>query len=367
MKYLILASRILAGSVFLFSGLVKAIDPMGTAYKFQDYFSAFDVGFLSGFGLPLAILLCAAEFFSGFSVLTGFSIRTGIKVMMLLMLVFTPLTLFIAFTSPVTDCGCFGDAIKLTNWQTFWKNLVLIIPVTLVFFSGKSLPESSPVKEWAYPGITLVFFFLFIIYNLRYLPVIDFLPYKTGINIADEMSIPEGAPVDRYETTFLYEKDGQVKEFDLSNYPAGDTAWKFIDQKSVLIEKGYEPPIHDFVLSSETGEDMTENILSFPGYTLFMIIKDIPGAQIDHVREGLEHGRYVMNNGMRFYVLTASGRNGTEEYETDTEIQFLTADETTLKTMVRSEPGYMLIRNGVIEGKWSRVNLPEKEWFGRLK
>lgn len=361
MKILILISRIITGGAFIFSGFVKAVDPMGSAYKFQDYFSAFNLAFLSDASLLFSVLLCTTEFLAGFCVLTGIRLRAGISVTMLLMVIFTPLTLFLAIKNPVTDCGCFGDAIKLTNWQTFLKNLVLITFTSILFFNRKKLKHDSLPYNIGLISLTTVIFLLFAFYNLRNLPVIDFLPYKKGVRISDQMTIPEGSSPDKYETTFLYEKDGVIKEFDLSNYPADDTTWKFIDQKSVLTEKGYVPPIHDFVVVNESGEDITSDLLSHPGFTLLLISKKISEADDDLISKGLDYGRHVMNNGAEFYVFTASGKDETAPFEE--EFAICTVDETTLKTMVRANPGFMLIHNGVIKEKWSSATLPEKEWF----
>jgi Methylamine utilisation protein MauE len=365
MKIIRAVSRVLIGLVFLFSGTVKAIDPLGSAYKFHDYFQAFNIGFLSGLSLPLAILLCTAEFIAGFSVLSGIRLKTGIWVTLILMLIFTPLTFILALTNPVSDCGCFGDAVHLTNWQTFGKNIILLAS-TIVLFAGikqvKQLLRAS--SEWIIISSVSILFVLFALFNLRYLPVIDFLPYRKGVTIAKEMVIPEGAPPDQYRTTFIYEKDGKKKEFTLDNYPANDTSWKFIDQKSVLIKKGYQPPVHDFSITSMNGEDLTQKVLSNPGYTLLMISKKLREAPAKSLDEGFDLGKYCLSNGIDFYVLTASGTAEAKSYKNG--LTFCSTDETTLKTMIRANPGYILLRNGTIEGKWSGADCPDKEWFGRL-
>lgn len=360
MKIIVLISRIIVGLAFMFSGFVKGVDPLGSAYKFQDYFSAFDIGFLKPLSLALSILLCTTEFIAGFSVLTGIRFKTGTTVVLLLMAVFTPLTFILALTNPVSDCGCFGDAVQLTNWQTFGKNMVLIAFTIILFINRNRIKQITSTKtEWiGIAGISLAFV-LFCFYNLRYLPVIDFLPYKEGIRIADKMVIPEGAQPDRYETTFIYEKDGVQREFTLSNYPADDTAWKFIDQKSVLVEKGYEPEIHDFAITTAEGDDITESVLGDPGLSVLMVAKKFDEAKENHLLKGFEFGMACMNNDIKFYVLTASGSDEIKEYENG--LQFCTMDETTLKSMIRSNPGYILLRDGVIMQKWSRANLPEKE------
>lgn len=362
MKTLRIISRIITGLVFMFSGIVKGIDPLGSAYKFHDYFQAFNLDFLDPLVLPLSVLLCTAEFISGFSVLSGYRQKAGITGVFILMLIFTPLTLVLALTNPVSDCGCFGDAIHLTNWQTFWKNIVLMALV-IILFSGKKQAVNvfRPVKEWLLIGSAVVMFIGFCLLNLRYLPVIDFLPYKTGTIIAESMKIPEGMPSDKYETTFIYEKDNTRKEFTLDNYPADDTSWKFIDQKSVLVEKGYVPPIHDFSLTLHGGSDITEQILSSKGYTLLMISKKTEEAKPERLEKGFDTGKKLIKEGTGFYVVSASTEDMTDSFKNG--LPFCSADETTLKTVVRSNPGYMLLKDGTITGKWSWANLPEYENF----
>jgi hypothetical protein len=358
-------SRIVIGVVFLFSGTVKAIDPLGTVYKLQDYFQAFNISFLKDLALLFTIILCTAEFIAGFSVLFNIRQKAGIWIAMIMMAIFTPLTFILALTNPVTDCGCFGDVIKLTNWQTFLKNIILIIPAIILFINRKDAKaQHGSTRQWALLSIIALFFVAFIFYNLRYLPVIDFLPYKRGTYIPDKMIIPEGKPPDKYETTFIYEKDDQRKEFTLENYPADDTTWKFIDQKSVLVSKGYQPPIHDFTITSIYGDDLTQKILTSPGYTILMISPKIGNANPEMLRKGFELGYYCMGNMVDFYLLTASGSDEVRGYENG--ITFCLTDETTLKTMVRANPGYILLKKGTILGKWSWANLPEKETFSKL-
>jgi len=223
MKIFRTVSRIIIGLVFIFSGVVKAIDPLGSAYKFHDYFQAFNLGFLNGLSLPLAILLSTIEFIAGISVLTGLKLKTGIWLVMILLTIFTPLTFILALTNPVSDCGCFGDAIQLTNWQTFGKNIVLFF-LMIVLFKGRNNIEIhvSISTQWAVISVMTFLIIVFSLVNLRYLPVIDFLPFKPGVKIADKMIVPENAMVDEYLTTFIYEKDGVKKEFNLNNYPAND-------------------------------------------------------------------------------------------------------------------------------------------------
>jgi triosephosphate isomerase len=175
--------------------------------------------------------------------------------------------------------------------------------------------------------------------------------------IRDKMTIPEGATSDKYKTTFIYEKDGLKKEFTLGNYPADDTAWKFVEQKSVLVSKGFVPEIHDFSVTSMEKTDLTDSILSNPGYTMLMVSRKLEKAGKNRLARGFETGIKCKNEGIDFYVLTASGSDLISGYKND--VRICQTDETTLKTMVRSNPGYILLRNGTIIGKWSWAKLPD--------
>ena len=360
MKIIRFISRIIIGVVFIFSGTVKAIDPLGTVYKLHDYFQAFNISFLDSFSLVFTILLCTLEFIAGVSVLLNIRIKTGIWIVFIFMLIFTPLTLILAITNPVSDCGCFGDAMHLTNWQTFLKNIILLIPCIFLFISRKEIiSRHSFTREWTTISIFVLLFVVFIYYNLKYLPVIDFLPYKTGTYIPEKMVIPEGKQPDKYETTFIYEKEGVQKEFTLDNYPANDSTWKFVDQKSVLISKGYQPPIHDFNIITLNDEDITDDILTSKRYTILMISIKLDETDHDLLVKGFELGYYCMGNFTDFYILTASGSDEIRSFNNG--LQFCRADETTLKTIIRANPGYILLKEGTIVAKWSWANLPEKE------
>lgn len=362
MRHFRVLIRIATGLVFVFSGFVKAIDPLGSAYKFHDYFIAFDIDFLKFTGLPLSVLLCTAEFVTGISLVTGLRQREGTWAAFILIAFFTPLTLFLAITNPVSDCGCFGDAVHLTNWQTFGKNVLLLGMIIYLFISRKEITDTlSPVKEWTFIGSAVLLIVAFCSFNIKYLPLIDFLPYKVGVNISEGMSIPDDAPHNQYKTSFIYEKDGTRKEFTLEDYPADDTTWKFVEQVSILIKEGYTPPIHDFSVSTLDNDDITRDILNDNGYTLLMISKKLSETDPDRLEAGFLKGIHCITSDIGFYVITASGSDEIRRFENG--LQFCKADETALKTIVRSNPGYVLIKDGTIIGKWSWANLPEDEWF----
>jgi len=354
-KSLISLSRIITGTVFVFSGFVKAVDPLGSTYKFIDYFTAFHIQFLEPIALPLAIMLSSVEFLIGISMLIGYRYRTASWALLFFMSFFTILTFILALTNPVSDCGCFGDAIVLTNWQTFIKNIILLPFVILIFIFRKRISPSYPsVAEWIYLSI---FAFLIVVFQanaLRHLPLLDFRPYKTGTNIPEKMIIPAGAPADEYKTYLYYEKDGVVKEFTEDNFPWQDSTWKFVDSKNILVRKGYEPPVHDFSVTDAEGNDLTETLLKDRDYSMLLIAYDIKDADGTALQRANDLAASCTGNDCSFYCLTSSSAAETEEVKSSLllDYNFYTTDEITLKTIIRANPGLVLLKEGTILGKW---------------
>ncbi len=362
MKTLTQIARILTGLLFVFSGFVKGIDPMGTAFKLSDYFTALNMGFLDTLALPLSITLCLVEFIAGMMLLSGSMVRLASWMVALFMALFTPLTLILAIFNPVSDCGCFGDAIHLTNWETFFKNVAITLLVVFVFIKRDDPTGTLTLKAGL--NFTLFFAFMFLLfmrYNLAYLPVIDFRPYKVGTNLQEAMAIPPDAEPDKYDIRFIYEKDGIQKEFTLNDYPADDTTWVFVDQKSVLISKGYVPPIHDFTLISREGVDMTDLVTGHQGDVLLMVARRLEKSHREGLVKGYDLGIALRDSETRFYIVTAS----TPELAAGlvTGFNALYADETTLKTVIRSDPGFVLLHNGTVAAQWSHHNLPATNEF----
>ena len=361
-----LISRYFLGSIFIFSGFVKAIDPLGSTYKFTDYFEAFGWEALRPIALILAILLSSSELLIGLCLVFKLRMKVTAWALLIFISFFTILTLYIAIKNPVTDCGCFGDALILSNWQTFYKNLVFFIPTVIIFWQRKKFEiEFNVLYEWALTiGLFLTAVFISV-YCYRNLPLIDFRPYKLGTNIPASMIVPKGMQRDEYKTVLVYEKTGIKKEFDLNNAPYSDTTWKWIETKNTLIKKGYEPPIHDFSITSTEGEDMTKSILSDPGYSFLIVSYKLENAS----RKGLEDlnsfALMASANGYSVYGMTASTIQTIDSSKLWLKpvFNFYTTDEITLKTMIRSNPGLMLIKEGNVIGKWSYRNIPQDDFF----
>lgn len=356
--------RLLLGGVFLFSGFTKAIDPLGFFYKLQDYLAAFGMLDWVGDAVQLlgGIILSATELAVGIFLLLGIRRIFSTTVALLLMVFMTPLTLYLALANPVSDCGCFGDAWVLTNWQTFGKNVVLLLAAWVAAkWRGLLVKLISHKTEWMVSTYTFIFVFALSFYCLGQLPIIDFRPYKIGVNIKAAMEMPEGAKPSVYETRFLMRKGGEEREFTLDDYP--DSTWTFVEARNVLVEKGYEPPIHDFaMMSAETGEDITDRVLADSGYTFLLVAYRIEEADDDYIDLINEIYDYSVEHGYAFYALTSSPEADIERWRdmTGAEYPFCQMDDITLKTIVRSNPGLLLLREGTILNKWSDNALPDE-------
>lgn len=367
MKILSIISRGLLGVLFIFSGFVKALDPLGSAYKFGDYFHAFGLEFLDGISLPLGIFLSAFELVLGLTLILGYQKRITYWVLLVFMSFFTLLTFVLALTNPVTDCGCFGDAIIMTNWETFFKNIVFMVFVLILFMNRNNV--QNELQGYAERGLILLFFlgcFMFSLHAVRHLPILDFRPYDIGTHIPDGMIIPDGAPTDVYETILFYKnmETGDTEEFTLENYPQDTILYSFVTSESKLISKGYEPPIHDFGITDPSGNDITDILLDFPGYSLLMIGYDLEESDEDIL--------YNMNqwetlaslaDDFQFIPVTASATSTINEVidRASLTYDFYSADEIMLKTVVRSNPGMVLLKNGTIMGKWAGNDFPPVE------
>ena len=320
--------RTLFGAVCIFSGFVKAIDPLGTAYKIEDYLNAFG-GIFPNFtwiALPASIALSMFEFALGCALLFNLKRKLTSWLAFVFMLFMTVLTLYIALENPVSDCGCFGDAIVLDNWTTFYKNIVLMAMV-IWLLATQRYAKTWFVNwvEWSGIAFFCLVSIVLSVVCLRHLPFIDFRPYKVGTDIEKGMEIPEGAPADEYHITFIYEKDGVQQEFTLENYPKGDSTWTFVDQKSVLVKQGYVPPIHDFSITDANFDDITYDVLDYEGYTILAVMYDL---QKTNMRQ-----------------------------------PFCGTDPITLKTIIRANPGIVLLKDGVVVGKWNMRDVKEKKIF----
>ena len=407
-------SRLVVGSLFIVSGLIKANDPVGFSYKLKDYFApdVLDLEFLVPYVLLMAVLICAIEIVLGVAALFGSKMKFVSWMLLLMIVFFTFLTFYSAYYEKVTDCGCFGDALKLTPWESFSKDLVLLVLVLIIFLKRGSIVINSSnedkmllpasilliavfsfgVISWGFPiyfsallflviwllkkqekllekfsmiafGVPAVVSLLFSAYVLMHLPIRDFRPYAIGKSIPDGMIIPEGEPIDVYKNIWYYkDADGTVNEYLDEDKPWEDTTRVFVDRESILIEEGYEPPIHDFSISTMDGEDYTDMFIMDPGYVLFVIAYDITNQNnIDVSTKVNALATKCTENEIAFIGLTSSLYESVEDFRHKVQAgyDYYTTDEKTLQTILRSNPGLMLIHNGVIIGKWHYNDIPE--------
>ena len=357
--------RFILAVTFIFSGYVKAIDPLGTLYKLKDYAAAMALNdILPDWALVIvAIALGALEFSQGVFMLFAVRRHMVSKITLALMSVMTALTVWIYIADPVKDCGCFGDALKLTNGETLLKNIVLIACATLVAWRPVDMARFiSRTNQWIVRYYTITYIVVTSVYCLYTLPIFDFRPYRVGTNIKQGMEIPEGAEQPEFESTFILRKNGVTREFTLDNYP--DSTWEYVDTKTVQTKKGYEPPIHDFAITTnDPGEDITEQVLTKKGYTFLLVSPRLAVADDSNFGDIDQIYEYAEENGVDFFCLTASTNEDIERWRelTGAEYKFCNADETTLKTMIRSNPGLILLKDGTIIGKWSHNALPQTD------
>jgi uncharacterized membrane protein YphA (DoxX/SURF4 family) len=362
-------ARILVGLTFIFSGFVKGIDPWGSAYKFSDYFTAMHLDWLHWAAFPLGVLLAFAEVAIGVALLFNVFLRLFSWLALVFMAFFTGLTLWIAIENPVTDCGCFGDALVITNWETFYKNVVLLILTIIVFYyrnNMKGLPEKKP--GYVLSIIAVAIYAGLVIYSYNHLPPFDFRPFKVGTNIQEAMSVPEDAPQDVYENLFYYrnKNTGEVEQFTEEDYPWQDTVnWEFHDMESLLVQEGYEPPIHDFRIETLEGDDILDFFLYDDNYVFMLISYDLNKSNTRAQGKINTLANWAINNEMQFIGLTSSLPREAEAFAEKHAVpyEFFNTDEITLKTIIRSNPGLMVIKNGTIVAKYHYNDIPTPEQF----
>lgn len=373
LKVLVEVSRFLLGVTFIFSGFVKMVDPLGTAYKIQDYFIAFGLDSLDFLSLPLSILQCVVEFAVGVFLFLGIYRKWNTRVALLIMLFMTPLTLYLAIANPVSDCGCFGDAWKITNWETFFKNVVLLAASVITVIYNQKIFNFYTGKFYWLIGVWVVFFgTVFSVYSYYSEPIIDFRPYKIGANLPELMNVEEGKG-DVYENVFIYEKDGVKKEFNEDNYPWQDTSWVFVDRINKLVIEGQKPIITDFEIERlyfnpektdfEGVENITDEVLvEDDNYVFLMIAYSLEDMRETYLSRFVDVNNYAVEHHYNFYCLTSSTKDQIIDWEDEyaNNFKFCLTDERTLKTMMRSNPGLMLLKNGVIINKWTGSDAPSE-------
>lgn len=349
-------TRLLVAVTFIFSGFVKLVDPLGSAYKFEEYFGAdvLNLEFLSPFALQFSVILILAEIMLGVMLLVGFKAKLTVWSLFLITLLFLFLTWYSAYYDKVTDCGCFGDAVKLTPWETFYKNVILIVMVVYLLIRVYDIQAIwSDIFAKRASLISLLLFVGIVIYVLRYLPIIDFRPYAIGKNIPEGMMIPEGAEQPVFEDTWIYNVNGEEKVFSTDDKPWNIEGATFVDRKTRTLKEGYVPPIHDFTMENG-GEDLTE-ILMEKEKLMLVVAYNLEMTSEKGMRQIKNLSEKAMEKGYSVYCFSASTQEDYEKLKERYKLDFdlLFCDETTLKTIVRSNPGILTLNKGTITGKWS--------------
>lgn len=362
-KTIITVCRILVGLTFIFSGFVKAVDPVGSMIKFNEYFDAFHTPFLQTFSLFFAITLCSLEFILGFALVFGSRIRLISLLSLLLMVFFTIQTFILALWNPVSDCGCFGDAIKLTNWHTFYKNIILMLLVILVFIYRKKINPLLPKAQW----LTIIFAFVVVLtvslYSYLYKPLIDFRPYKAGNDILKLKTIPKGKHGDIYKSVLIYKnkKTGVLTNFSENNIPMDTNTWQYIDTKTELVEKGYTPPTRDFKIFDLQGNDFTDTFLSQKGYRILIVYENLSKSNLRAQRKINELVNEISKSGqIKVWALTSSLADEIAKYvkKNNVSYSFYTTDPVIIKTIDRSNPAIVLFRDNVVIKHWPARGIP---------
>lgn len=363
--------RMALAATFIFSGFVKANDPYGMAYKLQDYLIAFGMSDIPQFlVLAAAVVIAMVEFTMGIYLLFGISRSAVSKLVVLFMSLMTLLTVYIYIYDPVKDCGCFGDAVVLTNFETLIKNIVLLGAALVVVRKPKYQVEFiSPNTAWLISLYAVVFILGFSVYCVRSLPFIDYRPFHIGSDIREAVELPDSLmPV--YEARIIYEKHGERLEL-LPEDDDPDSTWTYVETTRKLVKPGGVPEVQNLYMQEPQSDyDISEAILGDEGYTFLLVAPRLEFADDSNVDLINEAYDYAVANGYAFYCLTSSDSIARWHWteHTGAEYGFLLSDEQTLKTIVRSNPGLVLMRNGVIVNKWSSFDLPDEyELSGRLE
>jgi uncharacterized membrane protein YphA (DoxX/SURF4 family) len=360
MKTFIGISRFIVGVLFIFSGLVKANDPLGLSYKMQEFFEVWNLHSLNDYTLALSIIMIAFEIIAGVAVLIGWRMSLFSWLLLLLILFFTFLTGYALFSGEIRECGCFGDCIPLQAYQSFIKDIVLLVLILAI------MPYRNKIKAIIPKGaakivlfFSAVFAFALQWYVLQHLPVVDCLPYKIGNNIPEKMKIPEGAIPDSTVIMFTYEKNGKRSSFTADNFPADfDDSYAFVKREDKVVRKGTATPaIRDFAMQTPSGTDTAQALLSEPGYKLLLFLKD-----------GYKTGEWI--NIMEMISNEAAKKNIKGFMATNLEVEanregFLSqlyavrTDGTAIKTAARYNPTLFLLKNGTVMKKWSAIDFEQ--------
>ena len=358
MKITTTISRILVGVLFIFSGFIKANDAIGFSYKLVEYFEVFNTHFFIPIVLPLAILICIFEIVLGFTLLLGARVKLTLWLLLLMIVFFTFLTFYSAYFQKVLSCGCFGDAIPLTPWQSFTKDLVLLVLIIILFIGQQYInPIVGSKFENFLLGVIIIASTIFPIYTYNFLPVIDFRPYAIGKNIPEQTKgIPDEV---KFYYTLKDKKSGETIEVD--KWPENwDQKYEYVSNRTEITKKGIDAKVKDFTITNLDGSDYTQDIIEYPNYNFLLICYDLEKAEKDVFGKINDFAALCKQDSVPFIILTSSPKETIEVFkqEVKTNIDFYNTDGTVLKTMIRSNPGLMMLKAGTVIDMWHYHSLP---------
>ena len=365
MKTLRIICRTILGLTFMFSGFVKGVDPLGFSYKLLEYFEAYRLQWMNSLVMFLVLTLFVIEFTIGVILVFGVKPKLSSWLAFIMMFFFTGLTLLSAINNPVSDCGCFGDAIKLTNWQTFYKNVVLIIFALILIFTNKHAKSAFKGKiEIIITALGAGTILFVSIYSLRHLPLIDFLPWKVGNKISEQVV----ATPEKSESTLIYKDKvtGKKDTFTAKILPLKDSvkmaSIEFIEQgPKKIIQEYKEAPIHDFEITDMDGKILNDKIVANPGFQFILVSHDLNKTQKKAFTEINKFVEGCDKDSISFVGLTGTIPETVDAFrhEVQAMFPFYNVDETALKSMIRSNPGLLLLKNGKVIAKWAWRDIPE--------
>lgn len=358
MIFLQAISRVVLGLVFIFSGFLKLIDPVGTALKVTEYLNAASLDFLSGLSPVAAITLATLEFMLGIAILLGLRMRLASVGIFIMMIFFSLVTLLLVIFDPITDCGCFGELIKLTNMQSFLKNMVLLLLSLFIFLRRKSfVPIGPAILEWFLMGFFFIISLSLSIYSYRNLPLMDFSDFKSGTDIVAQLD--DLGSSTEYKATYIYKKGDEIGKFTLDNLP--DSTWTFVDSETELLS-GSSAKSMDFFIRSEEGEYMTDYFLSLEEPLFISVITNIGRLGKKEWERLNTFAQNVVLNGGRFIFLTSETNSDVQEVRERYGLtaDFYWGDYKNLITLIRSNGGVVYLNDGCVVNKWAWRKVPQK-------
>ena len=369
MKILVTIARILVGGLFIFSGLVKAIDPLGLNYKMQEFFEVWAsdgylpslMNWFHGHSLMFTIIMITLEVVLGVALLVGWRRKFVLNLLLLLMLFFTFLTSYVLFSGKIRSCGCFGDCIPLTPIQTFTKDIILLLLIIFLIWKQRYI---EPLIKGLFPAVitilALAATWYLQVYVMKHLPLVDCLPYKKGNNILELRKMPADAIPDKFEYNFIYEKDNTKKEFAMDKLP--DSTWKFVERKQTLIEAGKNnvPAINDFSFTTEAGEDTTEAVLNQPHYYLFFL-KELDVNADKWINQFTAISKKAKEQNIPLYIITSENAKAYVFFNQQNHfgLPVFTCDATAIKTAARANPTLFEMTGPVVQRKYSWADLDD--------